>query len=78
MIKLKLSHFDFKLPEELLRKDPLPNRDESRMMVVNRHTGDIEHRKFKDILDYHNYYSKSSRGHNVYWFNSVYRYDKNK
>jgi len=52
MMKLKLSHFDFTLPEELLIKDPLPNRDESRMMVVNRHTGDIQHRKFKDILDY--------------------------
>ena len=51
-MKLKLSHFDFKLPEELLRTDPLENRDESRMMVVHRNTGEIEHRKFKDILEY--------------------------
>ena len=52
MMKLKLSHFDFKLPEELLRTNPLDNRDESRMMVVNRETGQITHRKFKDILEF--------------------------
>ena len=51
-MKLKLSHFDFKLPEELLRTNPLDNRDESRMMVVNRETGQITHRKFKDILEF--------------------------
>lgn len=52
MIKLKLSHFDFKLPPELLATDPLINRDESRMMVIHRGSGKIEHRKFTDILDY--------------------------
>lgn len=52
MIKLKLSHFDFKLPPELLAIDPLINRDESRMMVIHRGSGKIEHRKFTDILDY--------------------------
>jgi len=52
MIKLKLSHFDFKLPPELLAVDPLINRDESRMMVIHRDSGKIEHRKFTDILDY--------------------------
>ena len=52
MIKLKLSHFDFKLPPELLAIDPLMNRDESRMMVIHRDSGKIEHRKFTDILDY--------------------------
>lgn len=54
MIKLKLSHFDFKLPPELLAIDPLINRDESRMMVIHRDSGKIEHRKFTDILDYFN------------------------
>ena len=51
-MKLKLSHFDFQLPPELLATDPIPDRDESRMMVVHRDSGKIEHKKFKDILDY--------------------------
>jgi len=51
-MKLKLSHFDFQLPPELLATQPIPNRDESRMMVVHRESGKIEHKKFKDILDY--------------------------
>ena len=51
-MKLKLSQFDFKLPPERLAKKPLLNRDDSRMMVVHKDTGVIEHRKFADILDY--------------------------
>ena len=51
-MKLKLSHFDFKLPPELLADRPILNRDESRMMVVHKDSGKIEHKKFKDILDY--------------------------
>ena len=51
-MKLKLSQFDFKLPPERLAKKPLLNRDDSRMMVVHKDTGVIEHRKFSDILDY--------------------------
>ena len=51
-MKLKLSQFDFKLPPERLAKDPLLNRDDSKMMVVHRDTGLIEHKKFVDILDY--------------------------
>ncbi len=51
-MKLKLSQFDFKLPPELLATKPLLNRDESKMMVINRSNGVIEHKKFKDILDY--------------------------
>ena len=51
-MKLKLSQFHFKLPEELLATDPLINRDEARMMVVHKNTGKIEHKVFKDILEY--------------------------
>ncbi|MDH6306625.1 S-adenosylmethionine:tRNA ribosyltransferase-isomerase [Parabacteroides sp. PF5-5] len=49
---MKLSKFKFNLPDELIALQPTKNRDESRMMVVNRKTGDIEHKTFKDILDY--------------------------
>ena len=49
---MKLSKFKFKLPEGLLAEHPAPNRDESRLMVVHRDTGKIEHKMFKDILDY--------------------------
>ena len=49
---MKLSKFKFELPEELLAEYPSPNRDESRMMVVNRKEGTIEHRVFKDIMEY--------------------------
>ena len=51
-MKLKLSHFDFSLPQELLATDPIINRDDSKMMVIHRDSGKIEHRMFKDILDY--------------------------
>ncbi|MBQ8360716.1 MAG: tRNA preQ1(34) S-adenosylmethionine ribosyltransferase-isomerase QueA [Bacteroidaceae bacterium] len=49
---MKLSQFKFKLPEELIAQHPTFHRDESRLMVVNKKTGDIEHRTFKEILDY--------------------------
>ncbi|APY01082.1 tRNA preQ1(34) S-adenosylmethionine ribosyltransferase-isomerase QueA [Lacinutrix venerupis] len=49
---MKLSHFDFELPEELLAEYPAENRDESRLMVLNRKDQTIEHRQFKDIIDY--------------------------
>jgi S-adenosylmethionine:tRNA ribosyltransferase-isomerase len=49
---MKLSEFKFDLPEELLATHPTENRDESRMMVLHRDTGKIEHRVFKDILEY--------------------------
>jgi S-adenosylmethionine:tRNA ribosyltransferase-isomerase len=51
---MKLSHFHFNLPEELLAEFPTENRDESRLMVVHRKTGLIEHKFFKDVLDYFN------------------------
>ncbi len=49
---MKLSQFKFKLPEELIAQRPAPMRDESRLMVVNRKTGEIEHRLFKEIINY--------------------------
>lgn len=51
-MRTKLSQFKFELPEELIAQHPMPNRDESRLMVVHRDTGKIEHRTFKDILEY--------------------------
>ena len=49
---MKLSEFDFELPEELIAQHPVEKRDTSRLMVVNRENGNIEHRHFYDILDY--------------------------
>ncbi len=49
---MKLSQFKFKLPPELIAERPSTNRDESRLMVLNRKTKTIEHKMFKDILDY--------------------------
>lgn len=49
---MKLSQFNFDLPSKLLATYPSDERDESRLMVVHRKTGEIEHKSFKDILDY--------------------------
>lgn len=49
---MKLSQFGFDLPEELLAEYPAENRDESRLMVLNRKDQTIEHKLFKDVLDY--------------------------
>jgi len=49
---MKLSEFNFHLPPELLAEYPSDCRDESRLMVVHRDTGKIEHRLFKDVIDY--------------------------
>jgi S-adenosylmethionine:tRNA ribosyltransferase-isomerase len=49
---MKLSHFHFNLPEELLAEHPSEHRDESRLMVLNRKEQTIEHKQFKDIIDY--------------------------
>lgn len=51
-MRSKLSQFNFDLPAELVAKYPTENRDDSRLMVVHRDTGKIEHRAFKDVLDY--------------------------
>jgi S-adenosylmethionine:tRNA ribosyltransferase-isomerase len=49
---MKLSNFDFNLPEGLLAEYPSENRDEARLMVLHRDTKTIEHRKFKDLIEY--------------------------
>ncbi|NMM49553.1 tRNA preQ1(34) S-adenosylmethionine ribosyltransferase-isomerase QueA [Marinigracilibium pacificum] len=49
---MKLSEFKFDLPEGSIALYPAENRDESRLMVVNRKEGTIEHKQFKDIIDY--------------------------
>jgi len=51
---MKLSEFKFDLPSGLIALYPAENRDESRMMVIHRKTGEIEHKIFKDIVDYFN------------------------
>lgn len=49
---MKLSQFNFDLPKELIAQHPHENRDEARLMVAHRDTGKIEHKLFKDVIDY--------------------------
>ncbi len=49
---MELSEFNYYLPEELIAQTPIDKRDESRLMVLDRKTGEIEHKVFKDIIDY--------------------------
>jgi len=49
---MKLSHFNFNLPKELLAEFPSENRDEARLMVIDRKTQTITHKLFKDLVDY--------------------------
>ena len=49
---MKLSQFKFKLPEERIAKEPTFHRDEAKLMVLHKSTGEIEHRLFKNVLDY--------------------------
>ena len=49
---MKTSHFNFDLPEELLAEYPAEHRDDAKMMVLNRATQTIEHKFFKDVVDY--------------------------
>ena len=51
---MKLSNFGFNLPDELLAEYPAENRDESRLMVLNRKEQTIEHKMFKDLINYFN------------------------
>lgn len=52
-MRTKLSQFKFDLPKELIAQYPASERDESRLMVVHRDSGKIEHKTFKDVLDYY-------------------------
>ena len=49
---MKLSHFSFELPEEFLAEYPSEQRDEARLMVLNREKQTIEHKQFKDLINY--------------------------
>lgn len=49
---MKVSEFNYELPEELIAQVPLEKRDESRLMVLNRKNKTIEHKTFKDIIDF--------------------------
>lgn len=51
---MKVSEFDFYLPQELIAQHPKEKRDQSKLMVVDKKTGEIEHKIFKDIVDYIN------------------------
>ena len=48
---MKLSDFYYDLPEELIAQDPLEKRSDSRLMVINRESGELEHKHFYNILD---------------------------
>jgi S-adenosylmethionine:tRNA ribosyltransferase-isomerase len=49
---MKLSKFKFNLPDELIALHPVPNREDSRLLVVHKNSGKVEHKIFKDILNY--------------------------
>src|ERR1044072_2839229 len=49
---MKLSMFKFNLPKELLAEHPAKNREDARMMVLDRASGKITHKKFRDIINY--------------------------
>ena len=51
---MKTDDFDYELPEELIAQTPIKNRDESRLLVLDKKTGNIEHRHFNEIINYLN------------------------
>jgi len=51
---MKLSEFKFEIPNSLIASHPAENRDDARMMVLHRSSGKIEHKAFKDIVNYFN------------------------
>jgi len=51
---MKIEEFDYDLPEELIAQTPLSERDNSRLLVLNKQNGDVTHQKFFDIIDYLN------------------------
>ena len=48
---MKVEDFDYYLPEELIAQTPLVKRDESRLLVLDKETGEVEHKRFYDIID---------------------------
>ena len=63
-MKYKLSHFNFDLPKKLIPQNPRDQRDESKLMVLHKSTGKIEHKKFQDLL-------QSFDGEDVMIFNNT-------
>ena len=53
-LHMKLSNFNYELPKDLLAEYPSDQRDESKLMVLNRKNQKIEHKSFKDLIDYFN------------------------
>ena len=51
---MKTSDFYYDLPQERIAQTPVEPRDHSRLMILDKHTGEIEHRHFYDIVDYLN------------------------
>ena len=49
---MKTDDFDFDLPEELIAQTPLERRDASKLLVLDKTTGEISHRHFTDVIDY--------------------------
>ena len=62
---MKLTDFNYELPERLIAQVPIEKRDESRLMVLDRNKQTIEHKVFKDIIDYyqHVYMEKKKQEH---------------
>ena len=52
MIRVKLTEFNYELPEELIAQTPIEKRDESRLMILDREKQTIEHKIFREIIDY--------------------------
>ena len=50
----RLSEFEFEIPENLIAQNPAKTRDACKLMIVDRETGDLQHKKFSDIVDYFN------------------------
>ena len=51
-MKFKLSHFKFDLPEKLVPQTPNDQRDDAKLMVIHKSTGEIEHKVFSDLINY--------------------------
>ena len=51
---MKLEEFNYYLPEELIAQTPIKQRDASRLMILNKETGEVCHKHFYDIIDYLN------------------------
>ena len=49
---MQLEDFDYDLPEELIAQTPLEKRDSSRLLVLDKTTGEVEHKHFTDIINY--------------------------